>query len=125
MRIGELARRAEVTPRTVRYYESLGLIPVGEREGAGQHHYPEETVLRLRKIDQLKLLGLSLDEIRGVIDLYFSDPSGVRAKKKILAILRAHLAEVDLRVEAMQQTRADLRAHIERFERWLLETKRS
>ena len=124
MRIGELAERAEVTPRTVRYYESIGLIPPGEREGSGQHYYTEEAVARLRKIDQLKQLGLSLDEIRDVIDLYFTDTSGVRAKQKVLAILRAHLAEVDQKVGALQTFRADLTAHIERFERWLAEKNR-
>ena len=71
MRIGELTERAEVTPRTVRYYESIGLLPPGEREGHGQHYYTEETLARLQKIDQLKKLGLSLDEIRDVIDFYF------------------------------------------------------
>jgi MerR family copper efflux transcriptional regulator len=123
MRIGDLAERAQVTPRTIRYYESVGLIPPGEREGTGQHYYPEETVTRLRKIDQLKQLGLSLDEIRDVIDLYFTDPSGVRPKQKVLVILRAHLAEVDQKVAGLQQFRADLAAHIERFERWLEHTK--
>lgn len=119
MRIGELAQLAEVTPRTVRYYESIGLLPPGERQGGGQHYYGAETVARLRKIEQLKLLGLSLDEIADVIDLYFTDPSHLRAKTKILGMLRAHLAEVDEKVEAAQQARADLRAHIGRFERWL------
>ena len=119
MRIGELARRAEVTPRTVRYYESIGLLPPGEREGSGQHYYSDETVARLRKIEQLKHLGLSLDEIGQVIDLYFSDPSGVRAKQKVVAMLRAHLADVDAKVATLGQLRSELQAHIHRFERWL------
>lgn len=119
MRIGALTERAGVTPRTVRYYESIGLIPPGERKGTGQRYYPEEVVLRLHKIDQLKRLGLSLDEIRGVIDLYFVDPSGVRAKRKVLALLRAHLAEVDEKVDTLQHLRSDLHAHIKRFELWL------
>lgn len=123
MRIGELTALAEVTPRTVRYYESIGLLPPGERQGKGQHYYTEETVTRLRKIDQLKRLGLGLDEIRDVIDLYFADPSGIRAKQKVLSILRAHLAEADEKVVALEQFRSDLRAHIERFERWLEEKK--
>jgi MerR family copper efflux transcriptional regulator len=123
MRIGDLTERAGVTPRTVRYYESIGLIPPGEREGHGQHYYTEETVARLRKIDQLKQLGLSLDEVRDVIDLYFTDASGVRAKQKVLAILRTHLAEADQKVGALQQFRADLQAHIKRFELWFEEMK--
>ena len=86
MRIGDLTERAEVTPRTVRYYQSIGLLPPGEREGHGQHYYTEETLARLRKIDQLKKLGLSLGEIHDVIDLYFTDPSGRQPKQKVLAI---------------------------------------
>ena len=121
MRIGELTERAEVTPRTVRYYESIGLLPSSEREGRGQHYYTEETLARLRKIDQLKRLGLGLDEIRDVIDLYFTDPSGVQAKQQVLVILRHHLAETDHKIGALEQFRADLKANIERFERWLKE----
>ena len=123
MRIGELTRLAEVTPRTVRYYESIGLLPPGERRGAGQHYYTDETLARLRKIDQLKKLGLGLEEIGQVIELYFSDPTGVRAKQKVLAILRGHLAEVDAKVDALAQFRAELQGNIARFERWLAEHK--
>src|SRR5579859_3684539 len=108
MRIGDLTERAGVTPRTVRYYESIGLLPPGEREGHGQHYYPEETLARLQKIDQLKQLGLSLDEIRDVIDLYFTDPSGIQPKQKVLAILRLHLAETDQKIGTLQLFRADL-----------------
>jgi MerR family transcriptional regulator, copper efflux regulator len=121
MRIGDLTERAGVTPRTVRYYERIGLLPPGDREGHGQHYYTEETVARLRKIGQLKNLGLSLDEIRDIIDLYFTDPSGIQAKQKILVVLRQHLAEVDQKIGGFQQFRAELQAHIERFERWLAE----
>lgn len=121
MRIGDLTERAGVTPRTVRYYESIGLIPPGDREGAGQHFYTDETVERLRKIDQLKKLGLTLEEIRDVIDLYFTDSSGVQPKQKVLAILRQHLAETDEKIGGLQQFRTELQAHIERFERWLEE----
>ncbi|MGW8957686.1 MerR family transcriptional regulator [Paenibacillus sp. NPDC055715] len=121
MRIGDLTERAGVTHRTVRYYESIGLIPPGEREGNSQRYYTEETVARLRKIDQLKKLGLSLEEIRDVIDLYFIDPSGVQPKQKVLSILRQHLAEADQKIGGLQQFRADLQANIERFERWFEE----
>ncbi len=121
MRMGDLTEQAGVTPRTVRYYESIGLLPPGEREGHGQHYYTEETVARLRKIDHLKKLGLSLDEVRDVIDLYFTDPSGIQPTRQVLAILRQHLAEVDQKIGALQQFRVDLQSHIERFERWLAE----
>ncbi|MEK5254676.1 MerR family transcriptional regulator [Paenibacillus sp. FSL F4-0125] len=121
MRIGELTKRAGVTPRTIRYYESIGLMPPGEREGTGQHYYSEETLERLRKIDQLKKLGLSLEEIRGVVDLYFIDPSGVQTKQKVLTILRQHLTETDQKMNELQQFRNELQTQIEYFERWFSE----
>ncbi len=119
MRIGELTRRAGVTARTVRYYESLGLMPAGERAGTGQHSYDEVTVVRLRKIEQLKLVGLSLDEIGQVIDLYFTDPGGAKAKRKVLTLLKKHLTEIDDKLAEVQKLRTELHANIERFERWL------
>lgn len=119
MRIGELAKLGKVTPRTVRYYESLDLIPSGEREGAGQHRYPEQTVARLQKIDQLKALGLSLEDIGKVIHLYFEDPTGKRAKIKVLEMLRGHLAETDIQIGSLTQFRTELMQHIARFESWL------
>lgn len=120
IRIGELASRAGVTVRTVRYYEGLGLI-APERAGGGQRYYDARAVARLQKIEQLKRLGLGLDEIGGVIDLYFSDPTGVRAKRRVLAILRRHLDELDARVASLEGLRAELRAHVARFEAWLSE----
>jgi MerR family transcriptional regulator, copper efflux regulator len=119
MRIGELTERAGITQRTVRYYESIGLLPPAEREGHGHHYYTEEALARLRKIDQLKKLGLSLEEIGEVIDLYFIDPSGVQPKQKVLAMLRKHLAEADHKISSLQQFRTELQANIERFERFL------
>jgi MerR family transcriptional regulator, copper efflux regulator len=115
MRIGDLTEQARVTQRTVRYYECIGLLPPAERERHGYHYYSEETLARLRKIDQLKQLGLSLDEIRDVIDLSFTDPSGIQPKQKVLAILRKHLAEADRKIGDLQQFRADLQANIERL----------
>ena len=123
MRIGELTRRAGVTARTVRYYESIGLLPRGEREGAGQHYYTDAAVTRLRKIEQLKMLGLSLDEIGSVIDLYFSDPSGRQAKVKVLALLRQQLVDVQQKIGGLNQLKVDLEAHIARFEHWFEEHK--
>ncbi len=119
MRIGELAKRAGVTPRTIRYYESLGLLGPSERQGSGFRYYTEAELTRLQKINALKELGLSLEEIAIVIPLYFEDPTGVRSKRKILEILKAHLAETEDKIEALQQFRADLTAKIDRIQQWI------
>jgi DNA-binding transcriptional MerR regulator len=70
LRIGEVAKRVGTTPRTIRYYEEIGLLPpTGERE-AGRHRlYREDEVERLREALRLKgLLGVSLDELRELLE---------------------------------------------------------
>jgi DNA-binding transcriptional MerR regulator len=70
LRIGDLAKRAGTTPRTIRYYEELGLLPSAAGRDAGRHRsYSEEDVERLEQLLRLKdLLGLTLDELRDVVE---------------------------------------------------------
>jgi DNA-binding transcriptional MerR regulator len=68
LRIGQAAIRTGVTPRTIRYYEELGLLPQGDREQGKHRTYTEEDVARLKEVTRLRdLLGLSLDELRSVV----------------------------------------------------------
>jgi len=68
LRIGEAASRSGVTPRTIRYYEELGLLPRSEREQGKHRVYTEIDIERLRELTRLRdLLGLSLDELRSMI----------------------------------------------------------
>jgi DNA-binding transcriptional MerR regulator len=69
MRIGAVAARTGVTPRTIRYYEEIGLLPCAER-GKGAHRaYQESDVERLRELTRLRdLLGLTLEELKQVIE---------------------------------------------------------
>jgi DNA-binding transcriptional MerR regulator len=68
LRIGEIAEQSGVTPRTIRYYEELGLLPRTEREHGKHRSYTESDVERLREVTRLRdLLGLSLDELRSMI----------------------------------------------------------
>lgn len=112
MRIGELAQKAHVTPRTIRYYENLGLLKPSEREGTGFRYYTDAEFTRLQKIDCLKSLGLTLEEIASVIDLYFEDPTELKAKQKVLTILQAHLQETDEKIAALGQFRSELQLNI-------------
>lgn len=70
LRIGDLARRAGTTPRTIRYYEELGLLPAAAERDAGRHRmFSEGDVERLEQLLRLKdLLGLTLDELRDVVE---------------------------------------------------------
>ena len=66
LRIGEVAKRTGTTPRTIRYYEEIGLLPASSDREPGAHRaYEEADVERLAEVLRLKsLLGLSLEELR-------------------------------------------------------------
>lgn len=84
--IAELAKEFGVTTRTVRFYEDKGLISP-TREGQRRIYSPRDRV-RLRLIMRGKRLGLSLDEIAGLIDLYDADPSEVTQLKQFVDVIR-------------------------------------
>jgi MerR family transcriptional regulator, repressor of the yfmOP operon len=69
LRIGELAKRTGTTPRTIRYYEEMGLLPAAESREAGSHRtYGPEHLERMEEIVRLKdLLGVSLEELRELV----------------------------------------------------------
>jgi DNA-binding transcriptional MerR regulator len=70
LRIGEVARLAGTTPRTIRYYEEIGLLPVAAGRQPGAHRtYAETDVERLTELLRLKdLLGLSLEELKELVE---------------------------------------------------------
>jgi DNA-binding transcriptional MerR regulator len=74
MRIGELARRAGVGVRTVRFYEQRGLLRQAERSEGGYRVYGEQDVETLATIRQCKTMGLSLQEVAEVLRLFPADP---------------------------------------------------
>ncbi|MFN8569531.1 MAG: MerR family transcriptional regulator [Kouleothrix sp.] len=119
MRIGEFAEQAGVTPRTIRYYEGLGLLGPNEREGHGFRYYTEAELGRLKKIDALKQLGLSLEQIGEVLPLYCDDPTGLRGKRRVLELLQAQLSDADEKISMLQRFRAELQANISRIEAFI------
>lgn len=123
MRIGELARQAGVTTRTIRHYEQLGLVSPAERASSGFRYYTDHALARLHKIGQLKDLGLSLDDIAQVIDLYFEDTTGAQGKRKVLQILNGHLETTRHRREDLQRFERELENNIATVHRLLAEAE--
>ena len=67
MRIGELANRFTLNPRTIRFYEDSGVLPPAERTDAGHRIYRDVDVERLRFVRTAQRFGFSLDEIREIL----------------------------------------------------------
>jgi DNA-binding transcriptional MerR regulator len=119
LRIGEVAKQVGTTPRTIRYYEELGLLPPAEHRASGQHRvYGEDDVERLREALRLKeLLGLSLDELRELLEaeearaarreeFWSEGVSDVRRRE----ILVQALDHVDRQLELVRRRRDDIAA---------------
>jgi DNA-binding transcriptional MerR regulator len=69
LRIGEVAELTGTTPRTIRYYEEIGLLPGSEREQGKHRSYTEGDVERVREIIRLRsLLGLSLEQLSQLLE---------------------------------------------------------
>jgi DNA-binding transcriptional MerR regulator len=70
LRVGEVAERTGTTPRTIRYYEEIGLLtPQGDRPKGGHRLYTAEDVERIREVVRLRdLLGLSLEQLSALLE---------------------------------------------------------
>ncbi|MGW7664632.1 MerR family transcriptional regulator [Streptomyces sp. NPDC054756] len=107
MRIGELAARAGTTTRTLRYYESRGLLPA--RRGANGHRVYDEGDLRLlRQIRTLRDFGFDLEETRPFVEcLRAGHPDGDTCPAS-LAVYRRKLDELDALIGELQAVRAKI-----------------
>lgn len=111
--IGELARRAGLSAKTVRYYESIGLLGNPERTDSGYRTYATLDLERLQFIQSAKVLGLTLTEIRDVLELW---DSGTAPCGQVSQLLDEKLAELDRRIDQMTRFRDELKSYKARVE---------
>lgn len=97
MQIGEVARKAGVSLRTVRYYEEINLISPSGRSKGGFRLYDEKALSRIRLIQSLQQLELSLKEIRNLLALRNNKKTRGEVAKKLLSRLKSHSAEAERR----------------------------
>lgn len=107
MRIGQLADRLGVNPKTIRYYEDIGLLESPARTSAGYRVYGEDHVELLTFVKAAQRLGLRLDEIRKILDFR---ERGERPCGYVRDVLRREVAEINERIAELQRLRAELTA---------------
>lgn len=110
MTVSDAARAADLSPKAVRLYESKGLLPPAERTAAGYRTYTDDDIAVLRFINQAKTLGLSLAEIRDIIELR---RDGAAPCRHVTALLDQQIASIDRAISELRQLRrtlADTRA---------------
>lgn len=121
--ITELAREFDITPRAIRFYEDQGLI-MPKREGAGGRTrvYGPRDRTRLKLTLRGKRLGLTLSEIKDLVDMYESPKDSSAQLNRFLAVLARHREALELQREDLEITLAEISAHEEKCRRMLADT---
>ena len=105
MNIGAVAKATGVPPKTIRFYESVGLLPRVQRSAAGYRVYGNDDVLRLGFIRRARRLGFAVAEVAALLALW-QDQSRASAEVKTLAL--GHIAAIDDKIAELKAIRATL-----------------
>ncbi len=113
--ITELAREFDITPRAIRFYEDQGLISP-RREGAGGRTrvYGARDRTRLKLTLRGKRLGLTLSEIKDLVDMYESPQDSSAQLNRFLTVLSRHRESLEQQREDIEITLAEISAHEDR-----------
>lgn len=121
--ITELAREFDITPRAIRFYEDQGLInPRREGTGGRTRVYGPRDRTRLKLTLRGKRLGLTLSEIKDLVDMYESPKDSSAQLNRFLAVLARHREALELQREDLEITLAEIAAHEDKCRRMLTET---
>jgi len=111
MNIGEAAQATGLPPKTIRYYESVGLIEPPARSGGNYRRYAERDLATLRFIQQARRLGFSVREVAALVALWRDRG---RASADVRRLAAAHLVEIDQRIAELKRMRRSLQGLVER-----------
>jgi DNA-binding transcriptional MerR regulator len=108
--IGELARMVDLSQRTIRYYEEIGLLHSVRRMEKGKRVYTDDDVRRLKFINRLKVLGLSLAEMVELEKVYRIQRNN-REIIPLLAILDERANQIDDRIHQLAALKQEIREY--------------
>ena len=111
MNIGAVAEKSGVPPKTIRYYESIGLIPSADRDPNGYRTYDDVDMHTLNFIKRARSLGFSVDEVRNLLDLWHDRR---RSSAAVKALTTEHLNALDRKIAELRSLRRSLANLVER-----------
>jgi MerR family copper efflux transcriptional regulator len=115
MRIGDVAQRAGVSTKAIRYYEAIGVLPEPERTPSGYREYTRDAVERLGFVRSAQAVGLTLGEIREI--LAYRDRAEVPCAH-VVDLIRRRATQIDEQITQLEAMRTELR-RLERRSRTL------
>lgn len=105
MNIGTVARRSGLPAKTIRYYESVGLIKPAARSQSGYRQFTEQDLQTLRFIHRARSLGFSVDEVADLLALWHDK---ARASAQVKALALRHLERIDKKIAELGSMRDTL-----------------
>ncbi|PWB62782.1 MAG: MerR family transcriptional regulator [Deltaproteobacteria bacterium] len=109
--IGELSRMVNLTQRTIRYYEEIGLLHSVRRIENGKRVYTDDDVRRLKFINRLKVLGLSLAEMVELEKIYRKQRNNREILPKLIDLLDQRAAQIDERINQLTSLKKEIREY--------------
>jgi DNA-binding transcriptional MerR regulator len=113
LKIGELAHLVEMSPRTIRYYEEIGLLNSIKRIEGGKRVYTDKDIQRLKFIKRLKHLGLTLSEMCELEDIYQIHQTNKKVLPRLLELLDNHVKKIDERTNNLIKLKAEIQNYRE------------
>ena len=113
--IGEISRLVELSQRTIRYYEEIGLLHSVRRIENGKRVYTDNDVRRLKFISRLKVLGLSLAEMVELEKIYRKQRNNREILPKLLQILDERAVQIDDRVAQLVALKKEIMEYQQRL----------
>jgi len=120
--IQEVAREFDVSTRTLRYYEEIGLLHPG-RSISNQRTFSKKELAKLKLIFRGKKYGFSLDEIKEMVLLFDLDRTGVQQLERTVEYGEQKIKEIDSKIEELMQLKVELRELHEKFYEKLVKLK--
>jgi DNA-binding transcriptional MerR regulator len=114
-RIGEIAILVGMSPRTIRYYEEIGLLNSVKRIEGGKRVYADRDIQRLKFIKRLKHLGLTLSEMHELEDIYQIHRTDRKVLSRLLELLENHVGKINERIQNLERLKEDIFNYQERI----------
>jgi DNA-binding transcriptional MerR regulator len=115
-RIGEFAERTGKTKRALHLYEEKGLMAPASRSSGGYRLYDEDNVRRIAFIDKMQLLGLSLTDVKNLLDSWNVSATAPDTMAMVAREYRSQLTEVRAKLSALQALEREFEASLEFLE---------
>jgi DNA-binding transcriptional MerR regulator len=113
--IGTLANKLEMSQRTIRYYEEIGLLNSIKRIEGGRRVYTDVDLRRLKLIKRLKIMGMTLSEMQELEAMWIIEKSNEKVLKRLLELLENHLKRLDDRIADLDILRNEITEYQERI----------